>query len=823
MDYAKKTRSSVGTSSSPSLSSEDFQKAFDFLIGFNSPSPNSGESFLQRLPFSNGDITAGSENEYQTAVIGAKENVDLAMTFENSNFFKNIVKGGTFELSPKRLAKELRHFLDQPEQSVWENSWVRFPRRLLSHFADQVLLHDLLADKKNPTSPYRSDTHKFLFQQDGEDWLRIPISYLLRITLADSISTNPSSPYLIRQIGERLMSHFLNDNTSPETFSFYVVNVNPETGMGRGVGREASKRFLLSNLLIEYANHKFGLKDSGQEAMIYFAPHPPIRQKKLNGLISDSFYRELFMNPCLSGWNSGEDKHQYMNLCHEVLSRSHLNAVASLKDAGIITRNLVTLPSPSNISLANNGTHVSLGSRKLSALLKQHDSPFSPACEKYVGDLVIKIVEHFLPLFVGTYSAAPYRMDFWDFHPEQALGFLPHELQDIHLKLVWQRWKRKAGLKILGQPFTPIGPLWIDKLISRVFGLKGDFIPDFRLIDYLAVLPSTEQSPALDGTLGNGERLKKDLTELGIYDDRMSLYLLYKLRACSEMGFSGFEGRYYSLFESLSEDMADAASLQALITALAFKYIFQYQITHAHIPDTLTVESERRQIFFGAALNLPTFYVQGDSKNLFLGKILAKTKHIRMSHRFSRFVRVHHKAYRRALLSIIQEDGGDLIEAFGLEECLIRLKAKLDDPEEYSAFGKLTQGILEESGASSPLRLDGEEWNAAAETYYRKTLRRKHLQEGFAFLNEDFQNRKKFKNIQSIDGQSVLNTILERNVHPKSFLQSVEPEILEGRANLTGIMRLIQLVLLSLYPDMECSETSIRDSPVDETPCASIH
>jgi hypothetical protein len=34
--------------------------------------------------------------------------------------------------------------------------------------------------------------------------------------------------------------------------------------------------------------------------------------------------------------------------------------------------------------------------------------------------LAIKIVEHFLPLFVGAYSAAPYRLDFADFHPETA-------------------------------------------------------------------------------------------------------------------------------------------------------------------------------------------------------------------------------------------------------------------------------------------------------------------------------------------------------------------------------------------------------------------
>ena len=61
----------------------------------------------------------------------------------------------------------------------------------------------------------------------------------------------------------------------------------------------------------------------------------------------------------------GEAKQEYMSLCHEVLSRSRLNAVAKLHDAGINTSNLVVLPSTSDISLANNGTHVSLGSNAL--------------------------------------------------------------------------------------------------------------------------------------------------------------------------------------------------------------------------------------------------------------------------------------------------------------------------------------------------------------------------------------------------------------------------------------------------------------------------
>jgi hypothetical protein len=228
----------------------------------------------------------------------------------------------------------------------------------------------------------------------------------------------------------------------------------------------------------------------------------------------------------------------------------------------VITRNLVVLPNTSNVSLANNGVHVSLGSSRLSAAVEAGESGFGREHEKYVGDLVIKIVEHFLPLFVGTYTAAPYRLAFQDFHPERALSFLPHQLDYTHLRMLWRRWKGKARISVAGNPVCPLGPKWLDRAIAGVFGLKGDFVPDFRLIDYLVAPMSTERSPALNGELGNERRLLEDLDHLGVFDSRMSPYQLYRQRDRASKGYSGFEGRYYSLFESFGGDMALAVNLQ---------------------------------------------------------------------------------------------------------------------------------------------------------------------------------------------------------------------------------------------------------------------
>ncbi len=578
-----------------------------------------GVSFASRdelaatLPFSLHDVTAGSESELQAVVCGAQRDVDLPQIIEQSNFFANMMKRAASGEAPRRAVADLERFLADNPSGVWENSWVRFPRRNLSRFALSVLETDLLADKKNPAGGIRADSASFMFRDaSGEEMLRLPISYLIKLALADLLGSQQILPDLIRQTGIRLMEHYLNDNTSPETFSFNVVSLTPRNGMGAAIARETAIRFLMTHLLVTYANQAFGIAERGQQAMTYFAPHPPVRQKELNDHVSDSFYRDLFMSPCLSGWDKGEDKFRYMHLCHQVLSRSQLNAVAKLRDAGIILTNLVVLPNLSNVSLANNGTHISIGSRRLTQALADDGSGFNAAHEKHFGDLAIKISEHFLPLFVGTYTAAPYRIAFSDFHPEKALGFLSHELDYTHLRMIWRRWKKKADLSIFGQPLTPFGPHALDSLVSSAFRLRGDFVPDYRLIDYLVCLLSTERSPGLDGQVGNSNRLRRDLADMGVFDEQMSVYLLYKQREFAKMGFSGFEGRYYSMFENFADDMGRATDLQTLITALAYKYM-ALGTTHTHIPDAPSLESERRQIFFGAAIGIPTFFVQRDS------------------------------------------------------------------------------------------------------------------------------------------------------------------------------------------------------------------
>ena len=761
------------------------------VIGIDTAST---DGLARTLPFTPPDTTAGAENEYQVAVIGNRHQADLAREIEDSTFFRNLKKRALRGDAPRSRITAMERFLAENADQVWENSWVRFPVDVLSPFARDVLNVDLRADKCRPDSPPRSDAGRFITHADGRKCLRIPISYLLKLALADAVG-GPSVHRNIQETGRSAMNHFLSDNTSPETFSFHPVPM--DALLGTGIANETALRFLLSQLLIQYANRRFGLIESGQQAALYFAPHPPVRQKRLNNLISDSFYRSLFMSPCLSGWNNGEAKHHYMHLCHKVLSRSQLNAVIKLREAGIITNNLVVLPNTSNISLANNGTHISMGSRMLTRLMRDPQSGFGPLEERHFGDLAIKIVEHFLPLFVGAYSAAPYRLDFIDFHPERVLGFLPHELDFTHLRMLWRRWKHKAGLKIMGFGITPFGPEWLDRALSWCFRLKGDFVPDFRLIDYLVALISTDESPALDGVLDNDARLKKDLGDMGVFDPCMPLYMLYRARCFQAIGFTGFEGRHYSLFESLNRDMGHAANLQMLVTALAYKYIFTGRITHADIPDYPFVESERRQIFFCAAIGIPTFFVKTDTSNRLLARIVKMTPNIRSSGRYAGYTRICVLDFQSTLIKLLREDAPELIEMAGLKPTLEDLEERIGRGRHNAVSTRLTRRICEEAGASSPMSLTGEEFNAAAEAFYRERLKKEQMAEAMEVWSAQVRQMDSMANWRNGQDAQALFSLLQGS-DAADFVDKARPAVVAENSPLPAVTQLIHLMLLTL-------------------------
>ena len=761
---------------------------------FDLPSQRHRTSFeLEVLPFSPGDVTAGSEDELQAVVVGKAETCDLPITIRDSRFLTNIARRSLSGEAPHRTLLDLQAFLNDSE-NVWENSWVRLPVRSLSPHALDTFHRDMRAEARGE-SRKRSDFAKFMVSHKGEDWLRAPISYVLKLALADLVGVQPHMPAAMREEAQRLLCHFSNDNTSPETTSFHVLFAAGTAGLGKEVARESARCFLFTSLLMSRANHQFGLLETGQRAMVYHAPHPPVRQTELSSCISDSFYRELFMSPCLSGWDDGEAKCDYMHLCHQVLSRSQLNAVAKLREAGIITSDLIVLPSLSNVSLANNGIHITMGSQALTRALRDRGDSFDLQDEKRIGDLAIKIYEHFLPLFIGTYSAAPYRVDFAQFHPEKLLAFLPHELDFTHLRLMWREWKEKANLRVLGRPVTPYGPSRLDDFVARLFRLRGDFVPDYRLLSYPVAWLATEQSSALDGRQGNVSQLASELDELGVLDRRLSFYMPLRLREFARMGFSGFEGRYYSLFPSYRRDMAPAADLQQFLLMLCFQLALSATITADQVPDDPTSESERRQPFFFAAAGLPAFYFHKNSRNQFLRSVLDYCGKIRSSRRHPGYLRVPVGDYCDALVAWLRAEATEAIELFDAGPLLGDLCGRLSEPERQ-ASERVTAGILGESPSRDPLQWKARAFNLRAEQYYRDELRRDHLREAFQDLKEDVEALP--------SGDYDVQPMLRHGVRvqdPLRFLQCIEERLVQDELSLQEITLVLNLLLVLIARD----------------------
>jgi hypothetical protein len=145
----------------------------------------------ETLPFGVGDVTAGSENELQTVVIGDPQSADLPRTVAESGFFANVSRRVAAGDAPRRTLQALQSWLHDNAEGVWENSWVRFPQRLLSPGAAAVLATDLAADRRQPAAGQRQDVDRFLVSVGGESMVRVPVSYLLKLALADSLYADP--------------------------------------------------------------------------------------------------------------------------------------------------------------------------------------------------------------------------------------------------------------------------------------------------------------------------------------------------------------------------------------------------------------------------------------------------------------------------------------------------------------------------------------------------------------------------------------------------------------------------------------------------------
>jgi len=256
------------------------------------------------------------------------------------------------------------------------------------------------------------------------------------------------------------------------------------------------------------------------------------------------------------------------------------------------------------------------------------------------------------------------------------------------------------------------------------------------------------------------------------------------------MGFSGFEARQFSLFHGFATDLAPAVELQQLVTLLAFKYIVNGTFTHAHIPDDPSSESERRQPMFYAAIGLKAFNVHTNTRNAFLRRVLALVQRRRGS-RHRDYLRVYTLDYCLALIELLKQDAGDLIELLNLRSVITDLELRLNDKSQQ-AGGKLVNGILGELDRNDALKVEAREWNHAAEEYYRETLRRAHLKESLECLRESVARSSR---VALVWRQSGLNN---NGQEAHEYLEEIQPKFLAGSLSPNELSSLMFILLESV-------------------------
>jgi hypothetical protein len=142
---------------------------------------------------------------------------------------------------------------------------------------------------------------------------------------------------------------------------------------------------------------------------------------------------------------------------------------------------------------------------------------------------------------------------------------------------------------------------------------------------------------------------------------------------------------------------------------------------------------------------------------------------------------------------------------FGLRETIADLKARLDDPANHSAAGRLTRGILEGAGLRSPMQMKAEEFNLQAERYYRDALRRRHIAEAFEFLTGDLRAMEK----HAAQGDGAVRSALRDCLKGRGAAETAESlaaRVTADDATEDELRSLINLTLLSIRQDLKESE-----------------
>ena len=125
------------------------------------------------------------------------------------------------------------------------------------------------------------------------------------------------------------------------------------------------------------------------------------------------------------------------------------------------------------------------------------------------------------------------------------------------------------------------------------------------------------------------------------------------------------------------------------------------------------------------------------------------------------------------------------------------LDARLRSNGKDTAAGRLTRRICDTAGVSSPMKLYGETFNQAAESFYRGELKKEHMQEAIDSWCEELRHLDGMPAWRDGTYNQAMLSIL-KGKDAVAWIQNLRSALVAEDLPLATVSMLIQLMLLTL-------------------------
>jgi hypothetical protein len=107
---------------------------------------------------------------------------------------------------------------------------------------------------------------------------------------------------------------------------------------------------------------------------------------------------------------------------------------------------------------------------------------------------------------------------------------------------------------------------------------------------------------------------------------------------------------------------------------------------------------------------------------------------------------------------------------------------------------------MAQTGTSDPMKMPAEKFNKAAESYYRRELRQKYLDEAMTVLIDEWEGSGHHRQLEGQSLKTVLNDVL-KNIAPAAFIKSCRKALLQDALTPEATQTMLCLTLLSVAID----------------------